>query len=432
MGVAETTRRNFVKTAALGAAAASLNFAGIAGAEEAAGSASANADLPDTYTSASLPMFKSILEGEDVEKALQFLADSSHYLYIDRATPYHGNYTLFPETGFDTEWRSPLNGRPYRGPYYDPMSRSVIWLAASQNGAINASVGSYWACIPPNTELDLKYNELQDYAPSEDWQIVSYMYNGQTAQNLIRNGRGTLMIDAALAGNYGIEPGWGYAATGLPHSFDDRGVLGVEVKLNHYAHRTVTAQQYYDGYLPTTINMCVPSVWGVLPGWTADAGEDQYRTPAQFWGCAEGADAELNLTTDEEREAYIERADADPAVGEALSNQCVDLYFDIMQIVNVKQQIGFDFEQASGKINGIDMDGDGLIDRYPEGHEKAGELIIQNAYGFDNAHLLPDWAYELNYNLDWWVVSEDVLVNSEGKKLVGANPDGTYILEGEE
>ena len=26
------------------------------------------------------------------------------------------NYTQFPATGFDTEWRSPLNGRVYRGP----------------------------------------------------------------------------------------------------------------------------------------------------------------------------------------------------------------------------------------------------------------------------------------------------------------------------
>ena len=68
------------------------------------------------------------------------------------------------------------------------------------------------------------------------------------------------------------------------------------------------------------------------------------------------------------------------------------------------------------------MDHDGLLDRDAEGN-----LIIQN---FSQAYM-PDWAYELNQNGDWWFANFE-LINSEGKKLVGANPDGTYILEGGE
>ena len=103
------------------------------------------------------------------------------------------------------------------------------------------------------------------------------------------------------------------------------------------------------------------------------------------------------------------------------------MHFNILQIVNVKQELGFDFEQASGKVNAIDMDHDGLLDRYPEGNAKAGELILQN----EALAMLPDWAYELNQNLDWWIAGSGDLINSQGKKLVGANPDGTYILEGD-
>ena len=100
------------------------------------------------------------------------------------------------------------------------------------------------------------------------------------------------------------------------------------------------------------------------------------------------------------------------------------LYFDVMQIVNVKQEVGFDFEQGSGKMNGLDMDGDGLL-----GRDENGGLILQNAYGQD-ARLLPDWAYDLDFKQGWWVSLDGSLINEEGKKLVGANEDGSYILEG--
>ncbi len=418
MSEISTSRRSFLKGAAgmAGACVAGMGLTGAAVAEEAT-----QADLPDTYTHATAANSKEILEGEQYDQALQFLASCSHYLYVNRATPYYGNYHDFPQTGFDTAWRSPLNGRNYRGPYYDPITRSVIWLSANQNGAVNISVGSYWGAIPPNTELVLEHHELEDYEPSDNWTIVSYQAPGQTVENFIRTGRGSFCIDASLLSHYGPEDGWGYSATDLPGSWDHRNVLNVEVKLRSYKRRQITAEEYYDGEAPTTISWTVPAIWTAVEGWGPDAGQDQFRTIEQFWGCAEGD--ELNLTTDEERTAYLERADADEALNEALKNVMIYLYFDIMQIVNIKQEIGFDFEQGSGKINALDMDGDGLLDR-----DENGELILQNAYG-DNAKLLPDWAYDLDFKQGWWVCLDGSLIDGDGKVIVGANEDGTPILQ---
>lgn len=369
----------------------------------------------DTYTHATATASKEILTGEALENALQFLSDSSHYLYVNRATPYYGNFTLFPNTGFDTEWRSPVNGRVYRGPYNDPITRSVNWLTANPNGSINSSIGSYWACIAPNTELEIKHNELQGYSISDDWQIVCYMAPGQTVNNFIRNERGSLMIDAALASNYDLPNGW-----------QNRNTLNVEVKLRNYVERIISPEQYYDGGLPTTSTWLATSRCMAVPGWGTDAGENQFRSISQFWGCATGTAATLNLNNDEERAAYIERANSDPALLAALNGSVVDLHFDIMQIVNVTQQLGFDFEQASGKVNGLDKDGDGLLDRYSESSSQADELILQN---YDSG-LMPEWAYELNFDLDWWVAVDGSgdIINSQGAKIVGSNPDGTYIL----
>ena len=118
---------------------------------------------------------------------------------------------------------------------------------------------------------------------------------------------------------------------------------------------------------------------------------------------------------------------------DALGGLFCYLYFDVMQVINIEQEIGLDFEQGSGKVNGIDMNGDGLLDKYPEGSDHAGELILQNAYGVESARLLPDRAYSLDFNLDWWVTTgadgEVVLINSDGKRLIGANDDGSYVLE---
>lgn len=369
----------------------------------------------DTYTHATETTSKAILTGEALENALQFLSDSSHYLYVNRATPYYGNFTLFPETGFDTQWRSPVNGRVYRGPYNDPITRSVNWLTTNPNGSINSSIGSYWTCIAPNMELEIKHNELQGYSVSDDWQIVCYMAPGQSVNNFIRNGRGSLMVDAALASNYDLPNGW-----------QNRNTLNVEVKLRNYVERLISPEQYYDGGLPTTSTWLATGRCMAVPGWGTDAGENQFRSISQFWGCATGTAAALNLNSDEERAAYIERANSDPALLAALNGSVVDLHFDIMQVVNVTQQLGFDFEQASGKVNGLDKDGDGLLDRYPEGSSKAGELVLQNF----NSGLMPEWAYDLNFDLDWWVSVDGSgdLINSQGSKIIGANPDGTYIL----
>ena len=138
-------------------------------------------EWPDAYSHATDASSKEVLSGEQLDEALQFLMDSSHYWYINRATPYYGNFTKYPETGFDTQWRSPVNGRGYRGPYYDPLTRSVNWLSTNPNGGINSSVGSYWACIAPNTDLTIENNEVQGYEKSDKWQMISVMSPGTAA-----------------------------------------------------------------------------------------------------------------------------------------------------------------------------------------------------------------------------------------------------------
>ncbi len=426
MSSSKTTRRDFVKGAAMGAVAASFGIAGVAAADEnvapadeikTSGSAEtddfAMEDLPDTYTHATSVASKEVLTGEAFDAALQYLADSSHYLYLNKATPYYGNYTLYPETGFDTEWRSPLNGRVYRGPYADPLSRSVLWLSTNPNGSTNISIGSYWGAIPPNTKLEINEHELEGYEESDQWQLVCYMAPGQSVNNFIRNGRGSMVIDGALVKEYGLTEAW-----------EGRNALNVEVKLNHYVRREIDPQDYYDGLMPTTTSWLVAGLWGAVPGWGPDAGDDQFRSIQQFWGCATDGDADLNFTTDEERQAYIERARNDQALHDALLGALNYLYFNVMQIVNITQEIGLDFEQPAGKVNGVDIDGDGFLDRDEEG----GEAILQNAYG-EGVYQLPDWAYDLDFSQGWWRSLDGSLIDAHGNKIVGANPDGSPVIE---
>ena len=365
-------------------------------------------ELPDAYTHATDASSKEMLTGDAMDAALQYLADVSHYAYINRATPYYGNYTLYPETGFDTEWRSPVNGRVYRGPYYDAISRSVNWLTTNPNGSINSSVGSYWVCIPPNTDLNLENNELQGYEKKDVWQIISYEAPGQTVQNFINNKRGSFYVDAALLSDYGLQAGW-----------ENRNILNVQVKLTHYVERELTPEEYYNGELPTTSTWLVAGRWAAVPGWGPDAGEDQVRSIAQYWGCATGDAAALNLNTDEERAAYLERANNDPAVLEAMKGCINYMHFEITQILNIVQECGFDFEQASGKVNGLDKNHDGFLDR-----DDDGNLKIQNY----DAHILPDFAYDLNQNLGWWYNGQ-YLIDEHGQMIVGANEDGTPIVD---
>lgn len=355
----------------------------------------------DTYTHATDASSKEMLTGESLEAAMQFLADSSHYLYINRATPYYGNYTLYPETGFDTEWRSPVNGRVYRGPYYDAISRSVNWMTTNPNGSINSSIGSYWVCIPPNTDLVLENNELQGYEKKDVWQIISYMAPGQTVNNFIANKRGSFYIDASLVSNYGLQMGW-----------ENRNILNVQVKLTKAVVREMTPLEYYMGELPTT------STWLAAGRLAAVPSETPILSIAQYWGCATGDAAALNLSTDEERAAYIEKLNNNPAVLEALTGCINYMHFEVTQVLNIVQECGFDFEQASGKVNGLDMDHDGMLDRNAD-----GEIIFQN---YEN-HILPEFAYDLNQNLGWWYTGS-AIINEHGQKVIGANPDGSMIL----
>ncbi len=155
-------------------------------------------------------------------------------------------------------------------PYYDPLTRSVNWLSTNPNGGINSSVGSYWACIAPNTDLTIENNEVQGYEKSDKWQMISVMSPGQTVDNYIRNGRGSFYIDASLASNYGIDPAWEY-----------RNILMVEVELDHYVPRACTPQEYYDGELPTTSSWLLAGRMAAL-----ENRKDKFLSIPQYWGCA--------------------------------------------------------------------------------------------------------------------------------------------------
>lgn len=135
-------------------------------------------------------------------------------------------------------------------------------------------------------------------------------------------------------------------------------------------------------------------------------------------------DADLNFTTDEERQAYIERARNDQVLHDALLGALNYLYFNVKQIVNITQEIGLDFEQPAGKVNGVDIDGDGFLDR----EEGSDEAILQNAYG-EGVYQLPDWAYDLDFSQGWWRGLDGELIDAHGNKIVGANPDGTPVIE---
>lgn len=369
-------------------------------------------DLPDVYSHATEISSKEVLTGDQMDEAMQFLVDSSHYWYINRGTPYYGNYTQFPETGFDTQWRSPVNGRGYRGPYYDPLTRSVNWLTVNPNGSVNSSVGSYWACIAPNTDLVIENNECQGYEKKDNYQMICVMSPGQTVDNYIRNGRGSMYIDASAINNYDVEAGWEY-----------RNILMVEVELDHYVPRYCSPAEYYNGEIPTTSTWLLAGRWAALENWDGAEGHNTFLSIPQFWGCATGDAAAKNLTTDEERAAYLELCESDPDVVEACTGVCYYMHFNVLQVINNKQELGFDFEQASGKVNAIDMDHDGMLDV-----DDNGDIIALN---MENS-LLPSWAYRLNQNQDWWIAGDGSLINSQGKKLIGAKADGTYILEGEE
>ena len=103
----------------------------------------------------------------------------------------------------------PVNGRGYRGPYYDPLTRSVNWLSTNPNGGINSSVG-LTGLHRAEHRSDHRKQRGSGYEKLDKWQMISVMSPGQTVDNYIRNGRGSFYIDASLASNYGIDPAWEY------------------------------------------------------------------------------------------------------------------------------------------------------------------------------------------------------------------------------
>jgi hypothetical protein len=326
----------------------------------------------DTYTHASTGTAltqpgvanKKVLEGAEYQAALNFLVDSSHYMYEWKDTPTFQS-TKYPH-GFDENWRSPANGRVYRGPYYDPLCRSVAWLTVNPNGSVNTSLGSYWGMLPPNKELPADLVKPYGFVKKNQYQAFSIMGGGESVQNWINRKRGTLAIDGSLAEYYGVP--------GARHLF-------IEVKLDHWVERAATPEEYYDGLLPETIS------WGVTARW-ADHDPASFKPIPEYWKLSEA-----------ERADYIAKAKADPAVMDILTHTGgFYLWFDVMQIVNITDLIGFEYESSQGKVNGIDMDHDGYLDKYPAGHEKAGQLILSGG-----TWRAPEYALYLNYNDPWWM-----------------------------
>ncbi len=321
----------------------------------------------DTYTHASaMPMGmsgfpdKTPLAGAKLQGAYDFLVDSSHYSYTQKDLPSF-NSVKYPH-GFDENWRSKLNGRVYRGPYYDPLSRSVDWLSINPNGTVDVSLGSYWGMVPPNK--DLPVSEFPGYQKSSKYQIFSYNSSGQMTQNWKERKRGTFAIDASLAEYYGIE---------------GNGVLLVEVALNHYTDVVVTPEQYYDGLLPES--------WSMGTNFGLKAIDPSYPTWQEFWKLSEA-----------QRKDVLAKMNGDAKVKELLATRGSYFWFDILQIVSVTNLIGFEFESANGKVNGIDKDHDGFLDKYPAGHEKAGQPIISKMSNLR----VPEYSLYLNFNDGWW------------------------------
>jgi hypothetical protein len=277
-------------------------------------------------------------------------------LYTQKDLQYFPAYAKYPN-GFDEDWRSSVNGRVYRGPYYDPLSRSVCWLSINPNGAVSVSLGSYWGLVPPNKELPV--DEAHGFIKSDKPQIFSYNSTGQMTQNWIERKRGTFAIDGSLAEHYGV-PGARY--------------FFVEVKLNHYEKRVVTPEEFYEGLIPESWSMGVNGQWAFH--------DSEFLSFVDYWKLSEA-----------ERAAYIAKANNDPVVKEILANTGGYFWFDILQIVSVADLIGFEYESENGKVNGIDQDHDGFLDK-----DENGNLILTN---FDNLRV-PEYALYLNYNDAWW------------------------------
>jgi len=448
-------------------AAVMLNFAGCDTGSTTVTNVNCIDDWPDTYTHATPG--KIVLADAQLAAALQYLADTAHYGYINRSMSFPSWALGFPlpwafnpaqqmETQlamFDPEWRAPIGGRVYRGPFWDPITRSAQWMSINPNGSINSSLGSYFFTIPPNTVLEFPHNELQGYEVLPTWQIGASIGPGQTTQNFIERRRGTFAIEASLIGH----PQVGYGA-GLGRGFQDMPHLFVEVRLRNHAPRQITAHDYYHGNLNSTVHLFMDGDVRALSGWGVDAAtlpegvaagptNGPWRSQAQFWnvggGAGSGVDAAVwNLTTPAEREAYLARVNQDPRVAEVLSGRIYDMWFDILQIVLVTQEQGFDYEQWL-RVNALLDRETGYLRRMPadwgvnaagagsgvttlrnlvtarreaarDGVElpvaptqaqlnaavwqmmQRGRVVLQN----ERASRLAYWSFYLNFDEEWW------------------------------
>jgi hypothetical protein len=310
----------------------------------------------DTYTHASqqyaiaaLPgtgavLSKTILEGDDYNAAVQFIHDYSHYLYVERnATGFFG-WPYFKtdedKAKYNTNWRSAIGGaKPYGAPAGDPACREVKVLSINPNGSITASHGSYWGMALPEDNERLKNLDISNaygWEPSDKPQPFIYFSHGQTTQNLIDRHRGTLAIDAR-----GSEK--------KPYSIERARYFFVEVKLRSYEQRRPGPEGLYDGMYPGGNAMSFRELMTQATGKTL-------LSAAEFWGVATPSpwapDVPVhNLASDEERAAYIAELKADADVMKVFASYGPDyLWFDIMQITMVSEDLNWQFTDIPGYV----------------------------------------------------------------------------------
>jgi hypothetical protein len=307
----------------------------------------------DTYTHASqqyaiaaLPgtgaiNSKIILEGAEYTAALRFIQDYSHYLYVERNTSgffAHPLNVLDPTSPYNgINWKSAIvpasgNAKPYTGPAGDPLCRGVNVLSINPNGSITASHGSYWGCAPAGVDLsDIALTNAYGWKYSDKPQPFIYFSHGQTTQNLIDRKRGTLVVDAELSDR-------------APYSIDRARYFIVEVKLRSYDQRRLTFKEYYDGLCPGGTAMSLNEIMRQDAGVTL-------LSHWEFWGQQHSWETSLPataLTTDDARAAYIAELEANPDAVKVMKNFGPDyLWFDILQITKVAENLGWGFNKTT-------------------------------------------------------------------------------------
>jgi hypothetical protein len=288
---------------------------------------------------------KIILEPESIEykAAVRFIQDYSHYLYVERNVGpvmeffSHPLYVMEPTSPYNgVNWKSAIvpasgNKKPYVAPAGDPLCRGVNVLSINPNGSITASHGSYWGCAPAGVDLsDIPLTNAYGWTYSDKPQPFIYFSHGQTTQNLIDRKRGTLVIDAELSDR-------------VPYSIERARYLFVEVKLRSYDQRRLSFKEYYDGLCPGGTAMSLNEIM------RQDA-EVTLLSHWEFWGQRHSWETSLPataLTTDAQRAAYIAELEANPDAVKVMQGFGPDyLWFDILQITKVQENLGWGFNKA--------------------------------------------------------------------------------------